>query len=146
MFPSDQLNDLLIDLGRSLLQYVGESWPWTGEEDVSERTALERIVAEQRETVLQLAGVLDQRKHRISYGQYPSVYTSLHYVALDYLLDQLVAQQRDLAADLSSAANDADSDEEVHALLTAAADQARRHGDELAALAASRKSPSTVVA
>ena len=145
MFPSDQLNDLLIDLGRSLLQYVGESWPWTGEEETAERATLERIVAEQKATVLQFATLLDERKHRIAYGQYPSDYTSLHYVALDYLLSQLVMQQRDLAADLSAAGKDAAGDEDVQPLLTSAADQARRHADELAALAAGRKSRSTVV-
>ncbi|MBL8851280.1 MAG: hypothetical protein JNG89_16480 [Planctomycetaceae bacterium] len=145
MFPSDQLNDLQIDLGRSLLQYVGESWPWTGEDETSERTVLERIIAEQKATVLQFATLLDERKHRIAYGQYPSDYTSLHYVALDYLLAQLVGQQRDLAADLSAAVDDAAGDNEAQSLLKAAAEQAGRHADELAALAAGRKSRSTVV-
>jgi hypothetical protein len=146
MLHSDRLNDLLIDVGRSLLQYVGESWPWTSEDESDIRTAVEQMVAEQRETVLQLAALLDERAHRITYGQYPSVYTSLHYVALDYLLDQLVAQQQDLAADLAGAVEEAEGDEEAHALLTSAADQARRQADELTALAAGRKSRSTIVA
>lgn len=142
MLPSDRLNDLLIDVGRSLLQYVGESWPWTSEDEADVGTSVQRIVAEQRGTVLQLAELLDSRGHRIAYGQYPSEYTSLHYVALDYLLDQLVAQQQDLAAELAGAAEEAAGDEEAHALLSSAADQARRHADELAG----RKSRSTIVA
>jgi hypothetical protein len=146
MLPSDRLNDLLIDVGRSLLQYVGESWPWTSEDESDIHTAVERIVAEQRETVLQIAGLLDKRGHRITYGQYPSDYTSLHYVALDYLLDQLIAQQQDLAGELAGVVEEAAGDEEAHALLSAAADQARRHADELAGLAAGRKSRSTIVA
>jgi len=145
-FSSERLNDLLIDVGRSLLQYVGESCAWTSEDEETERIAIERIVAEQRETVLQIATLLDDRAHRISYGQYPSDYTSLHYVALDYFLDQLAAQQQSLAVDLSAAASDASGDEAAHAILAAAAEQAKRHGEELAALAVGRKSRSTVVA
>jgi len=146
MLPSDRLNDLLIDVGRSLLQYVGESWPWSSEDESDIHTAVERMVAEQHDTVLQIAGLLDERGHRITYGQYPSDYTSLHYVALDYLLDQLIAQQQDLAGELSGVVEEAAGDEAAHALLSAAADQARRHAVELAALAAGRKSRSTIVA
>lgn len=147
MLPSDRLNDLLIDIGRSLLQYVGESWPWTSAEESDERAAVERMVAEQRETVLQLAALLDARKHRITYGQYPSEYTSLHYVALDYLLEQLVDEQRTLAAELKSAAEEeAAGDADAQPVVAAAAEQAARHAEELAALAARRKSWSTTVA
>jgi hypothetical protein len=146
MLPSDRLNDLLIDVGRSLLQYVGESWPWTSEDEADVRIAVETMVAEQRDTVLQLAGLLDDRAHRIIYGQYPSEYTSLHYVALDYLLEQLARQQQDLASDFADAAEESAGDEIALALLTHAADQARRHADELARLVATRKSRSTIVA
>jgi hypothetical protein len=96
--------------------------------------------------VLQLATLLDDRGHRITYGQYPSDYTSLHYVALDYLLAQIAAQQQDLASELAGAATDAEGDEAAHAVLSAAAEQARRHVNELSALAAGRKARSTVVA
>jgi hypothetical protein len=146
MLSSERLNDLLIDVGRSLLQYVGESWPWTSEDEEGERATVERIVAEQRATVLELATLLDERAHRTTYGQYPSEYTSLHYVALDYLLDQLVDQQQSLAAELGAAADEAAGDDAVHAVIAAAAEQARRHAGELAGLAAGRKLRSTVVA
>jgi hypothetical protein len=146
MLSSDRLNDMLIDVGRSLLQYVGESWPWTSEDECDIRAAVERMVAEQRDTVLQIAMLLDERGHRITCGQYPSDYTSLHYVALDYLLDQLIAEQQDLAGELAGAVEEAAGDEEAHALLSAAAEQARCHANELAALAAGRKLRSTIVA
>lgn len=138
---NERLNDALIDLGRSLLQYAGESWPWTSADEVGERAAVEKMVAEQRETVLQLAELLNERAHRITYGQYPSEYTSLHYVALDYLLDQLASQQQSLAEELSATAADLKSDEHAHAIVTAAAEQAARHQRELEGLIAQRKSP-----
>jgi uncharacterized membrane-anchored protein YhcB (DUF1043 family) len=141
MYTNERLNDVLIDLGRSLLQYVGESWPWTSDEEAAERDAVERMVAEQRDTVLQLAALLDDRKHRITYGQYPSDYTSLHYVALDYLLDQLAGEQRTLVKELSAAAEELASDGEARDLVAAAAEQAARHQRELEALIARRNAP-----
>ena len=138
---NERLNDALIDLGRSLLQYAGESWPWTSQDEAGEREAVERMVAEQRATVLQLAELLDERAHRITYGQYPSEYTSLHYVALDYLLDQLASQQQSLAEELTATAAGLTDDEHAHAIVTAAAEQAARHQRELEALIAQRKSP-----
>ncbi|MFO1095562.1 MAG: hypothetical protein U0992_20005 [Planctomycetaceae bacterium] len=146
MFPSDRLNDLLIDLGRSLLQYVGESWPWASEEEAAEQTAVERMVAEQRETVLQFAALLDERGHRIAYGQYPSEYTSLHYVALDYLLDQLLDDQQYLADELTAAALESGDDEAARHVISAAADQAAGHHRELQELIAKRKFRSGVTA
>lgn len=138
---NERLNDALIDLGRSLLQYAGESWPWTSEDEAGERETVQRLVAEQRETVLQLATLLDERAHRITYGQYPSDYTSLHYVALDYLLDQLAAQQQSLAEELSATAAELAGDEPARAAVAAAAEQAAQHQRELEGLIAQRNSP-----
>ena len=146
MFPNDRLNDLLIAVARCLLQYVGESWPWTSDEEAAERAAVERMVTEQRETVLHMAALLDDRAHRITYGQYPSEYTSLHYVALDYLLDQLVDDQQRLADELASAALDAGGDAEAQRVISAAADQAAGHQRALQEQIAKRKFRSGVTA
>ena len=50
-----RLNDLLIDLGRSLVQYAGESWPWAPREEADEQAVVERIVAAQRESAHRVA-------------------------------------------------------------------------------------------
>lgn len=138
LFSSNRLNDLLIQSGRSLLQYVGESWPWTPGDDVDEHALIDRLVAEQQESVAHIAELLADRGHLIELGGYPTEYTSLHYVALDYLLDQLAAEQAALAADLQQALLDAHGDEEAEFLLTGLAAQAERHQSELASLIASR--------
>jgi hypothetical protein len=137
-FSSDRLNELLIEQGRSLLQYVGESWPWVPGNDDEEKAVIDRLVAEQRETVAHLAALLDERGHLIDPGAYPTDYTSLHYVALDYLLGRLVAQQQELAGDARAALQDAQGDEEVEMLLTGAAAQADRHLEELRKLVSAR--------
>ncbi|REJ96400.1 MAG: hypothetical protein DWQ34_03960 [Planctomycetota bacterium] len=139
MIPNDQLNDLLIDLGRSLLQYVGEIWPWTSREDADVHKAVEKLVAEQRASVERLAELLDRRGHRIESGAYPTEYTSLHYVALDFLLDQLAAHQERLADEAAGLAAAADDDEEAGSLLSDISQEAARHRDELARLSSTRK-------
>lgn len=138
LFSNDRLNELLIQLGRSLLQYVGESWPWSPDNEIQEQRTIDRLVAEQRESVAHIAELLADRGHLIDPGAYPTEYTSLHYVALDYLLKQLAAEQDELAADLQQALLDAHGDEEAEFLLTGLAAQVERHKSELESLIASR--------
>lgn len=90
------LNQLLIDLGRSLLQYVGECWPWTDPETTVEQQKIDELVQIQKHQIAQLANLLYQAEWPIQYGAYPTEYTDLHYVALSYLLHQLVINERAL--------------------------------------------------
>lgn len=93
------LNDLLINVGRSLLQYVGECWPWNDANTQDERQTIERLVQEQKAQVARLAEFLQEAEWPIDFGSYPTEYTDLHYVALDYLLDQLIQNQLALVED-----------------------------------------------
>ncbi len=88
------LNDLLINLGRSLLQYVGECWPWTDPDTEDEHQKINELVAAQKRQVGQLAEMLIDAEWNVDYGTYPTEYTDLHYVALTYLLDQLIQNQQ----------------------------------------------------
>ena len=97
LIASHRVNEQLIHLSRGLLQYVGESWPWSGADEAAEKDTVDRLVEEQRRSAGRLVDMLTSRGHIIDYGTYPTEYTSLHFVALDYLLDQLYAEQRVLA-------------------------------------------------
>jgi hypothetical protein len=90
------LNQLLIDLGRSLLQYVGECWPWAGSKTQDAQRKIEELVQIQKQQVGELAELLDDAEWTIDKGTYPTEYTDLHYVALSYLLDQLIQNQREV--------------------------------------------------
>jgi hypothetical protein len=133
-----RLNDLLIDLGRSLLQYVGESWPWTGYDEAKEQAAINTLVDGQKASVQSLAELLAGRGHFIEPGTYPTEYTSLHYVALDYLLSQLVEDQRELVEECAAVSGDAQDDPDAGPLLAQIADQAAAHLKTLEDLAAKR--------
>ena len=88
---NSQLNFLLINLGRSLLQYVEECWPWSGNE--THGNPLDALVIAQKETIARLTDLLIQRRWNIDFGSYPTEYSDLHFVALDYLLLQLIENQ-----------------------------------------------------
>jgi hypothetical protein len=128
---NERLNDLLIDVGRSLLQYTSEAWPWASTEHEQMRDAVERMAGEQREIITALAELLADRGHAIDFGTYPTEYTSLHYVAIDFLLSQLVANQRSVLAACEAVARAAAEDDQAGALLQDIVLSERRHLEEL---------------
>jgi hypothetical protein len=136
------VNDLVIQMGRSLLQYVGESWPWTGADESGEKEVIDRLVAEQRRSVGRMVEMLARRGHIIDYGAYPTAYTSLHFVALDYLLDRLYEEQKGIAAETDRLADYAlaQVDPEATKILAEVRDEAARHLQELEKLVKARKS------
>src|SRR5262245_1772053 len=93
------LNDLLVRLFRSLLQYTIDCWPWTDETQSDEKRAIEELTAKQHEQVSRIAELLDRRGQTIDYGTYPD-WTELNFVSLDYLLGKLVDDQTKLVAEV----------------------------------------------
>lgn len=100
-----RLNDLLINLGRSLLQYAGEAWPWSAARDGGDlRATVDRLRGMQGESVRALAELLAGEGHPVDFGVFPDEYTSLHYVSLRYLIEQLVANEQAIAAECRAVA------------------------------------------
>ena len=96
-----KLNQLLVDLGRSLLQYAGESSLWS---QCSTRGGkLLEIADKQQRHVARIAELLMDRGWPIDFGTYPTEYTDLHFVSLDYLLPQVLNEQRLLVTELDEA-------------------------------------------
>jgi hypothetical protein len=131
---NERLNDLLIDVGRSLQQYTSEAWPWASSQDEQMREAIERMAAEQRDVVAALADLLADRGHAIDFGTYPTEYTSLHYVSIDFLLGQLIANQRSILAQCEAVERAAAEDDEARSLLQDILISERRHLEELQAI------------
>jgi rubrerythrin len=137
------LQEIVRRESRSLLQYIHDSYPWTPSE---ERTALDRIRAlaqEQQECAAALARWLMRKRHFMPYlGSYAASFTTINYVALDYVIPKIVADERQGLAHL-----DADlaviTDPEARALVEALAAKKRAHLKILEELAAAR--PATTV-
>jgi hypothetical protein len=129
------LNDVLISLHRSLLQYVVDAWPWTDAHSEAHRTAVMTSAADQNEIVDRLAELLHDRVYPVTFGQYPD-FSNLNYVSLDFLLKRIVQNQKEVVADCEEAARELAENPEDGALARkiAAAETERLKGlQELAA-------------
>lgn len=106
------LNDLLVEVHRSLLQYTAEASPWSADVDEELQSRVMQLATEQQASVTELVAFLDSRGHDIDAGVYPHEYTSLHFVSLNYLLRRLGESQQALIGELE-AAQDALADDET---------------------------------
>ena len=137
---SSVVNDVLVHLNRSLLQYAGESWPWSDSEAAGERAVIESLVARQQTHVARIVDLLLERYAGIDFGVYPTEYTDLHYVALDYLLTLLVAGEQDVLADIDRALPLCEGDEAAARILEDARADQREIVEQLQRLASTRTS------
>lgn len=101
----EHLNKLFVLLHRSLLQYVGECWPWTAEDAHATHTlaAIRDVNTAQKQDEALLAEPLHDIGWIIDFGGYPTLYTDLHYVSLNYLLKQIVISQQKIVSELDAA-------------------------------------------
>lgn len=141
-----QLNELLILIGRSLLQYLGESWPWVGDDAVPLGQSIQKQGQDQQAEISRIVDLLDRRYHPIEFGAFPTEYTSLHYVSIDYLLDQLVAEQAALVEEVGRIASNVSGDEEAVALVQDLQQAESRRLEELETLVRQRRSSTTTTA
>ena len=114
---NEALNQVLIDLDKSLLSYVAEAWPWSSQADATVRGAVEELAVRRRESVGRLADQLVEREWPVDFGTYPTEYTDLHYVGLDYLLSQLVHDQKRVTAGIERTLRAASGDAQAKPLL-----------------------------
>ena len=135
---NDRLNQSLIDLARSLLQYVGDCGLWTSAEAVAELETIDELVARQMVQIGRLADLLAARQTTVDFGQFPPEYGELHYVALDFILDRLISNQQALVSSLEETAKACSDDPEVAALLQAILAEERENVNKLRQLANSQ--------
>ena len=82
------LNHVLITLNRGLLQYLGECSPWTAANEKSRQEKVTELIAVQKAEIERLVTLLTARRAYIDFGLYPTEYTDLQFLALDFLLDE----------------------------------------------------------
>lgn len=101
-----QLNKLFVLLHRSLLQYVGECWPWTAEDGRQTETlsTIKGLIAKQKQNETLLGEPLIASGWVLDFGGYPTMYTDLHYVSLSFLLKQIVISENQIVAAFDAAA------------------------------------------
>lgn len=114
---NSRLNDLLVELHRSLAQYTTEAGYWTNSRDGEVRGVVEELVARQSRDAAQIVELLRDRSHPIDFGVYPHAYTSLNFVALRFLMSELVEHQQELVDLFETAARQIDDDDEARELV-----------------------------
>ncbi|MBS0202046.1 MAG: hypothetical protein JSS49_04040 [Planctomycetes bacterium] len=113
-----QLNHLVIDLGCSLLQFVGEVSPWTPAHATAARETLTRLLQQQQHHTEQLVELLTDRRYPVEFGVYPANFTDLHFLSLKAMLPRIIENQDAIIAELDEAVHTCVDDAEAIRVLT----------------------------
>ena len=98
------LQDVVRRESRSLLLYIGDSFPWTTNEHAPDLVTMRKLVTREVNAISIVGKYLvRQRITPPPYGSYPSSFTSCNFIDLAFLLPRLMAAQ-----DLSIVALSAD--------------------------------------
>jgi hypothetical protein len=129
------LQDILRRESRSVLLYVDEAFPWTTLTEEKSLTTLRHLIAEERQAVTTLGQFLVRQRVPLPYlPSFPSSFTTINFLAFDYVLPRLIdCERRSIAAlerDLTTLKDPA-AHAEVEKLLALK----RRHLPQLEALA-----------
>jgi hypothetical protein len=126
---------------RSVLQYVGNAFPWTNTDRTTELDQLQEIIHEERDALARLGQFL-YRNHVVPLvgTSYPVSLTTLNFVGLDLILKKLIAfQEQSLAVVETDLA--AIKDAEVRRQLESFRDLKARHLEALRALQGATREP-----
>lgn len=115
------LNRVLIEMGRSFLQYISDAWPWVDPLAQKIQDQVMVIAARQRQDVADMASFLTEREHYIDFGTFPTEYTDLQFLSLDSILDWIHKSQDSICLAIANGLVDvkAAGDEGAVALLSA---------------------------
>jgi hypothetical protein len=115
--------------------YVGEAYPWTTATQTKALAAVQQLIAEEREAVARLGQFLVRQHVPLPFlPSYPAHFTTINFLALDYILPRLLEHERTSTVDLERdlhAMKDATARAEVESLLALK----RRHLPQLEDLA-----------
>lgn len=115
------LNRVLIEMGRSFLQYISDAWPWVDPlaQEIQDQVMV--IAARQRQDVADMAAFLTEREHHIDFGTFPTEYTDLQFLSLDAILNLIHKSQNTICVAITNGLADvkAAGDADAVALLSA---------------------------
>jgi hypothetical protein len=130
---------------RSLLAYVRDSFPWTDHDDRTDLGQLQKMIEEERQALERLADILNRHHVSPTYlGGFPSQFTTINYVSLDFLVPQLIAEEQNSIASLARESSEFQGD--GHDELAHLLEVKRRHLQGLQAMLKTHTSASLSVA
>lgn len=131
-----KLNQLLIDVSRSLLQYVGLCSSWASRSQAAMEHEFAKLVDQQQHHVELLSDLLMARRWTIDFGGFPATFTDLHFLSLKYLLKLIVENQTAVVAELDEASHTCVDDPEAAELINQILAAERQITERLQALSA----------
>ena len=97
----DALSAIIRRESLSMLSYVGDAYPWTTARGHHALDRLQKIVRTHREAVVALGRFLVRRQVPLPYiGNFPSNFTTINFLSLDYLIPKLIESEKQSIADL----------------------------------------------
>lgn len=137
MDTNELLHRFLGRIYRSLLQYVGESWPWTSAQHGSEEQKMFfNLVARQADGIQRLVDLLLDRHVVLEFPQYPAAITDLHYLALDYLIREVIRDETELIVEIETLLPELQGDAEAREVLASVLEEERTILNDLRQLSA----------
>jgi hypothetical protein len=131
------LQEVLRREERSELMYVREAYPWTAARGHTALEALQRLIREERDALTALGRWMTRRHVPLPYlGVFPTGFTTINFLALDYLLPRLRDRQREAVAQLERDVHAA-TDPQARAQLQSLLELKTRHLATLESLAGS---------
>ena len=129
----------LVALGTSsLLQYVGESSPWSPRESAAPLQKVLDLAGEERDETTRFTRILQKKHIRLPpMGAYPSHFTTMNFVTVDYLVPKLIGEHVREIAEIERILSQID-DEEIRCMAQGYLDMKRRHLETLKVLASSK--------
>jgi rubrerythrin len=129
---------------RTLLQYVGDSYPWITPDEQNVLAQIRSMIQEERQGVAELMGLILRNRLTPPYiDSYPVAFTSLSFVSLEHLIPLLTANEEKDLIRLERELGEL-TDSEAKELVKKIVETKNRHLESLRILNA--KSPQTAVA
>lgn len=108
MDPATQLylQNLIRQEGRSMLQYVGEAFPWTTPANQAFLPHISEMIAAEKHKAEELTRLLLKHRGRPAFlGAYPISFTNINFISLDHLLPRLAKFEKVRIAELEADLN-----------------------------------------
>lgn len=108
------VNDVLVILHRSLLQYMAECSPYVSADQTEKKSETDELIRFQHSAVTLLEELLEERRCYVDFGLYPIEFTDMQFLSLDYLLNESLVEARTIEQSIANAVQNSTDDIEAN--------------------------------